>query len=379
MTVGVFDEEPYDFPPTARATVPGGPAHPPEPEWKRPLFFGVGLLLGVSGGLGNALVSTNLPYLLGSLGAQSDQAAWIPTAYSMSYVGMNLLLVRARQQFGLRRFAMVALMAFCAVTFAHLFVHGFEGAIVVHAAAGFVTAPMTTLSVYYLMTGLRPAVGYRGVLIGLGLTQIPTPLVRIFSTDLLQGEQWRSLYAFELGLALLCLGSVALLRLPPSERINAYEKLDFVSYPLLAGGLALVCAVLGLGESAWWFDRAWLGWALTAAILLAGAGFYIEANRARPLIDLQWLTGANFLRFIVVVGMSRIVLAEQNTSAFACYRRWASITTNSISFPSSCCWRRSPASSVRPGSISPHRPPRSPSWRCCSSPWPRSSTRTRPI
>jgi len=314
VTIGIFSEEDYDFPAAQAALVPGGPARPPLALWRRVLYGIVGVVLGLSGGLGNALVAVNLPNLLGSLGAETNEIAWIPTVYAMTYVSMNLLFVRFRQQFGLRLFAMGALTFFCVVTFLHIFVRGFGSAILIHAAAGVATAPFTTLSVYYLMAALPPKVVYRGVLFGLGISQIPTPLARVFSSELLAIQQWRSLYEFELGLGLICLGCVALLRLPASKKGKVFEQLDLVTYPLIAGGLALVSAVLGLGRYEWWTDRAWLAWASVGAVLLLGAGCYIETNRARPLLDLRWLTGPNLIRFTIVTLVWRIALAEQSTT-----------------------------------------------------------------
>lgn len=314
MTINVFEEEPYRFGPAEQAVVAGGPGRPVQAAWRRGVFGAVGVLLGLSGGLNNALVTVNLPYLLGALQADSSEAAWVSTAYSMTYVAMNLLLVRFRQQFGLRLFAMLALSNFCLVILVHVIARGLVGAILIHAVAGVATAPFTTMSVYYLMSAMPPAKAVGGVILGLGLSQVPTFLARLFSPELLAIDQWRSLYLFELGLALICLGAVALFRLPPSERSQAFERLDFVTYPLFAGGAALLCAVLGMGRIYWWTDRPWLGWALAGAVVMLGAAMMIEGRRANPLLDLRWLTGPDVLRLAVVVFMSKIVLSVQTVS-----------------------------------------------------------------
>jgi MFS family permease len=314
LTIGVFQEEPYVFGPAERPAVAGGPARPPHAPWRRALYGALGVLLGLSGGMSNALVSVNLPYVLGSLRADASEAAWLSVAYSMTYVGMNLLLVRFRQQFGLRLFVMLALSGFCVVTLLHAVAPDLSGALLVHAFAGVATAPFTTMAVYYLMAAMSPAHAVRGVIVGLGLSQVPNFLARLFSPGLVDLDQWRSLYTFELGLALLCLGGVALLRLPPSQRSKAFEPLDFVTYPLFAVGAALVCAVVGMGRTFWWTDRPWLGWALAVSIVLLGAAFYIERRRVRPLLDLGWLTAPDIVRFTIVVFISKIVLSEQTVS-----------------------------------------------------------------
>ena len=56
-------------------------------------------------------------------------------------------------------------------------------------------------------------------------------------------SQWRTLYLFELGLALLSLAAVAALRLPPTTRSKAFEPLDFLTFVLFAGSTALFAAV----------------------------------------------------------------------------------------------------------------------------------------
>jgi MFS family permease len=314
VTTGPFHEEDYDFVPAEQSSFGGGPASPWQPHWRRPICATVGILIGLAGGLGNALVSVNTSMLLGSLGLETNEMAWLPTVYSMTYLTMNLLLVRFRQQFGLRLFSVLGLCTFCTVMLLHVFVSGFAGAVAVHAAAGFAAAPLTSLSVYYLMSAFPPPKAMGGVVVGIGLTQVPTPLARLLSSDLLSIGQWQSLYRFEFGLALTCLGCVLLVRLPPSKREPAFERLDFLTYPLLAAGMALVCAVVGMGKSEWWLDRDWLGWAAAAAIPLLGLGLYIESNRARPLLDLRWLRAPDIIRFAVVATVARIVLAEQSTS-----------------------------------------------------------------
>ncbi|MDP1007678.1 MFS transporter, partial [Klebsiella pneumoniae] len=83
------------------------------------------------GGLGNALVIANLQYLQGALGATTAEMAWLPAAYVMTNVCMNLLLVKFRQQFGLRAFTEVFLVLYALVTFGHLFVNDLSSAIAV--------------------------------------------------------------------------------------------------------------------------------------------------------------------------------------------------------------------------------------------------------
>src|SRR3546814_11232872 len=79
-----------------------------------------------------------------------------------------------------------------------------------------------------------------GMILGVGVSQVATPLARVISPVLLVHGNIQSLFIFELGLTLMCLGSVALLRLPPSESIQAFEPLDFLTFILFAPGMAQI-------------------------------------------------------------------------------------------------------------------------------------------
>ena len=49
--------------------------------------------------------------------------------------------------------------------------------------------------------------------------------------------------SFELGMALLSFGCVLMLKLPPGDRVKAFEKIDFLTFSLFAPGVACLCAV----------------------------------------------------------------------------------------------------------------------------------------
>lgn len=121
----------------------------------------------------------------------------------------------------------------------------------------------------------------KGLTIGITGSSLAIPLARLFSTELLQTDEWRGLYFFELGLALVSLACVIALKLPPSDRKKCSKK-DFITFFLLAPGMALVCAVLSLGRLEWWFEAPWIGWALAAAVILIVAAITFEHNRSNP-------------------------------------------------------------------------------------------------
>ncbi|MDO7928297.1 MFS transporter [Pseudomonas sp. KFB-139] len=306
---------PRQWQPHERPTMPGSPSTPLHSTRRRWAFALVGVIVALTGGLGNALVVANLPYLQGALGATSADIAWLPAAYVMTNVSMNLLLVKFRQQFGLRAFTELFLVLYSLVTLAHLFVNDIESAVAVRAAHGMVGAALSTLGLYYMIQAFPQKWRLKALVLGLGTAQLATPLARLVSEDLLQIAEWRGLYLFELGMALLSLGCVLMLKLPPGDRFKAFEKLDFLTFGLLASGFALLCAVLSLGRIEWWLEAPWIGIASAASIALICAGLAIEHNRSNPLLITRWLGSGAILRLGLAVILFRIVLSEQSTGA----------------------------------------------------------------
>ena len=301
--------------PHERPVLPGSPATPDHtPPWRLAYAF-VGVLVALTGSLGNAAVTADLPQLAGALGVTATEAAWLPVVFVMTNACMNLLLVKFRMQYGLRLFTEIILVVFLATAAAHLFLEDYGSTLIVRGVAGMAAAGMSTLGILYIIQAFPAQHRLKGIIIGVGLSSLAIPLARLGVMRLLDLDQWRAFYMFELGLVLVALPAVFALRMPPSQRVRVFEKLDFVTFALFAPGVALLTAVLGLGRIVWWTEAAWIGWALAGAIVLLTAAVLIEYNRTNPLIDLKWLAGRDLVRLLLAILLVRIVLSEQTTGA----------------------------------------------------------------
>jgi MFS family permease len=301
--------------PHERPTLPGSPATPDHPTVRRVRYALTSLLVTLTGGLGAAVVSANLPSLAGDLGVSTTEAAWLPIVFVMTNACMNLLLIKFRQQYGLQLFTKLTLVVFVAVALAHLVIEGFGSAIAVRAVAGICAAGMSSLGILYMIQAFPAAHRLKGLVIGIGLASFTAPLARLFSNPLIDLAGWRGIYLFEAGLALLSLAAVLSLRLPPSERLKVYDKLDFLTFALFAPGVALLCAVLGMGRIVWWTEAPWIGWSLAGSILLLSAALIVEYNRTHPLINLRWMASGDIVRLTISILLVRIVLSEQTSGA----------------------------------------------------------------
>jgi MFS family permease len=301
--------------PHEKPTLMGSPATP-DHHWRlRAAYAAIGVLVAMTGGLGPAVVTANIQSLAGHLGVTTTEAAWLPVVYVMTNACMNLILVKFRQQYGLQPFARIMLGIFVIVSIGNVFASTFQSELLTRAVSGICGAGMSSLGFLYLIQGFPAEHRLKGLVIGIGLSSFTLPIARIASSHLLDVAGWEGLYLSELGLALLSLAAVFSLRLPPSQRSQVYQPLDFLTFALFAPGIALLCAVLGLGRLVWWTEAAWIGWALIGAIVLLGTALVIEFYRKKPLLDLRWLGGGDLIRLLLAILLIRVVLSEQTSGS----------------------------------------------------------------
>jgi len=171
--------ETYQFKPHERPIIPGSPFNPDHPFERMVAYGAIGVLAGLTGGLGNALVTANLGYFQGTLGLSAEEAAWIPGAYVATNVCSNLVLVKFRQEFGLQLFLRLVLVGYILATLMHLFVHGFWSAVLVRAVSGIAAAGLTTLGVLTWLQAMPGPKRLYGVMLGVSIPQLATPLARV--------------------------------------------------------------------------------------------------------------------------------------------------------------------------------------------------------
>jgi MFS family permease len=301
----------YQFKPHERPVVPGSPFNPDHPPGRMVAYGLMGVLAALTGGLGNALVTTNLPYFQGTLGLTAEEVALSPAIYATTYICANLVLVKFRQQFGLLLFLRVVLVAYVLATAMHLFVHGFWSALLVRGLSGIAAAGLTTLGVLLFFQSLPAPQRVIGVLIGASIPQLATPLARVIAPALLEWGNWRMAYMFELGLAMLTLAAIIVLPLPPSERSKVFSRSDLVTVALMVPGVGLLCTVLALGRLEWWTDSTWIAWASIASIVLLTATLLFEHHRPNQLIATRFLARKDILRIATVAFCMRLIIGEQ--------------------------------------------------------------------
>lgn len=318
--------------PGAAAAAAPPPEPPPIPLRRSVACVAASVLLWCTQGLGMNLVAVNLGPLQGALGATANETSWLLAAYMAPNVSLSLILTKIRNQYGLRRFAELSICVFVCASLLHLFVHDLHSAVAVRFLAGMAAAPVSTLGFLYMLDAFPPSSRMSwGLSLAITCSLMGAPLARILSPTLFEIGQWHGLYLLEMGLALMALATVYLLPLTPIPHSKVLEKLDFVSYPLLALGLGLLAVVLVLGRPYWWFEASWIGACLAVAVLAIAAAVAIEVHRERPLINLRWLTSPEILHIAGVLLVFRIVLSEQTTGATGLFQALGLINDQSRS------------------------------------------------
>lgn len=280
------------------------------------------VLLFLTQGLGMNLALANLPQVQGSLSATSVEAGWLSAAYMAPNVSLSIALVKIRAQYGLRRFAEIGIVGFVVVSLMNVFVSDLQSAIVVRFISGIAAAPMSTLGFLYMLEAFPPA---RKLTVGLALaltcTTISAPITRLISPTLIEYGQWHALYTLEMALALIALPIIYLLPLTPVPHAKVIQRMDIVSYLLIAVSFGCLAVVLTMGRLYWWFEAPWLGALLAISIALLTIVVLIELHREVPLIDMRWIASKEIVHFAAVLLVFRLVASEQSAIAANFYQQ----------------------------------------------------------
>ncbi len=312
MSIAATD---YAYAPEERPTLPGSPYSPRHTTRRRIAYVFAALLCGLSASFCNGLVTVNAPALGGALGLTLAQASLLPAVYVAFNATANLLLVKARIQFGIPAVTLTLLAVYAAAALWQVIVPTFGSAILIRAASGVAGSALTTMTLYNLFQVLPAPARPVALVMGLGLTQLGPALARMVPVETLTFDADLGIHLIEFAAVSITLLVNLLLPLPPSDKSPAFEPLDFVTIALVFPAFAMVCAVLAEGRLLWWTDTPWLGWALAAAAPLFATAIALELHRERPLLQVRWIASIDIVRFAAVALLMRFALAEQTYGA----------------------------------------------------------------
>ncbi|MFO1166444.1 MAG: MFS transporter [Paracoccus sp. (in: a-proteobacteria)] len=303
--------------PVPAAPAPASPPAAPAYSWPVALaYIGVSLFVALTQGVAQGFVSTNIPQVAGNLGVTTTQATWLTVAFTIPRVALPLMLVKIRMQFGLRRFAEIAVAIYLVVSLISIEAIDLRSAVLVQALSGMSAAPLSTLAFMYMLEPLPPQWKMRlGLPLVMAAISAGPMLARVVSPPLLAGSGLAGLHALGLGLAALALGLVYYLPLTSPPRVKAIAPLDIVSWLLIAAGFGGLSATFTMGAIYWWTDTAWLGMVFAASIGALTLAVIVELHRKAPLLDIRWLASPTVVHLTVTLLLFRLILSEQSAGA----------------------------------------------------------------
>lgn len=280
------------------------------------LYIFTATILSWTQGLGMNMVQANLQQIQGGLHATALETTWLIGVYMAPNASLSFFLIKIRNQFGLRNFAELSIIGMILVNLLHLVVTDWQTTLIVRFIAGIAAAPMSSLGFLYMIEAFVPdKKRTTGLSLNLMNVALSIPLARLVSPSLIEAGGFHGLYMLEIALALIGFGLIFYLPLTPIPRAKVIEKLDLVSYSLIAAGLGINAAIMPVGRLYWWREADWIGVGLAITGLCLVTAALIELNRKNPLIDLRWLFSREMLHIAIVLMIFRVLLSEQSTLA----------------------------------------------------------------
>ena len=320
-----------ETPATEEATPAAPPQPPPKPFWLMAIYIMAGQLFFITQGMGMNIVNANLYNLQGEFSATVAEVAGLSAAYMAPYASLSIALFKIRSQYGLRPFAELSIALFLVASCLNLFVTDLHSAIVIRFVSGMAAAPLSSLGFLYTLEAFpvqkKLSLGLSIALMG---TLMSAPLARMVSPGLLDIDGWTALYTLEMGLALIALPLIYLLPLTPPPRAKVLERMDILSYALLATGLGSLAVFLTLGRFYWWLETQWLGILLACSIGLLALMVVIELPRKKPMLDLRWIFSPTNLHMAAVLLIFRGVTSEQSSTAVGLYQQLGLLNDQTI-------------------------------------------------
>ncbi len=269
--------------------------------------FGVFLGAGISTLFGR-LLSVGLPDLRGALGLGMDEAAWLPTAYSMGLMFMAAFSVYLGGLLGVRRVLLFATPIFIVTSILLPFSPNLTVMLALQVIAGISAGTFYPLTMTYALRSLP----FRYTIYGIGVysldilpaTSLAVPLEAWFAEHL----SWR--WIFWIGALLASVMLLCIYRaIPhPPPRTGAKPSINWRGFLYFSVGLSLAYAALDQGERLNWLESGVIvAMLVTGAFLITAAGVrrWLSPN---PLVNIRYLKQRNTLILAATLFSFRFVL-----------------------------------------------------------------------
>jgi DHA2 family multidrug resistance protein len=260
--------------------------------------------------LDSTIANVALPYMQGTLSANSDQINWVLTSYVVAAAIMTAPVGWMSGRFGTKNVLLVSLVGFT-VTSMLCGIAGSIGEMVIFRflqgvfGAALVPLSQSTLLNIYPMEKRGPAMSIWGM--GVMLGPILGPTLGGYLTDL---YNWRYVFFVNLPFGIAAtLGLIFFMREDGERKVPGF---DWLGFGILAVALAGLQLALDRGETKDWFGSD----EIIAEAVIAGLGFYLFTvhmlTSDRPLLPKGIFTDRNMLSAILMMFLVGLVLLSSS-------------------------------------------------------------------
>jgi MFS transporter, DHA2 family, multidrug resistance protein len=260
--------------------------------------------------LDSTIANVALPYMQGTLSANSDQINWVLTSYVVAAAIMTAPVGWMSARFGTKNVLLVSLVGFTATSML-CGIAGSIGEMVIFRflqgvfGAALVPLSQSTLLNIYSAEKRGPAMSLWGM--GVMLGPILGPTLGGYLTDI---YNWRWVFFVNLpfGIAAI-LGLIFFMRDETERRVPGF---DFLGFGILAVALAGLQLALDRGETKDWLSSN----EIIFETVLAGLGFYLFTvhmlTSQRPLLPKGIFADRNLLSAILMMFLVGLVLLSSS-------------------------------------------------------------------
>ncbi|ODT75809.1 MAG: EmrB/QacA family drug resistance transporter [Pelagibacterium sp. SCN 64-44] len=256
-----------------------------------PLVIGAVAVTLLLASIGQTIVSTALPTIVGQLGGL-DHLTWVVIAYLLSSTVVAPIYGKLGDLYGRKIVLQTAIVIFLVGAVLSAMATSMPFLIIARAIQGLGGGGLMVVAMTVVADIIPPR--QRGKVQGLfgavfGVATIVGPLAGGFIVEQLS---WQWIFLINLPLGILALAVIAVALKPRAERVK--HSIDYAGFVLLSGGLTALVLATSLGGNTWpWFSVEIVGLVIFAVIALA-AFVWVESRAAEPVLPLDLFRNNTF-------------------------------------------------------------------------------------
>lgn len=268
------------------------PETTPAADQSVPLVIGAVAVTLLLASLGQTIVSTALPSIVGQLGGL-DHLTWVVIAYLLSSTVVAPIYGKLGDLFGRKIVLQAAIVVFLAGACLSAMATSMTFLILARAVQGLGGGGLMVVAMTVVADIIPPR--QRGRIQGIfgavfGVATVVGPLAGGFIVEHLS---WQWIFLINLPLGLLALGVIAVALKPRPDRVS--HKVDYAGFVLLSAALTAIVLATSLGGNTFpWLSVEIIGLGVGALVLL-GLFVWNESRASEPVLPLTLFANNTFV------------------------------------------------------------------------------------